>query len=115
MTIANQKKLAQHIFRLLKVDEIVIPIGRTNNGNLGIRFSANNADFEIYLDAVPLSMKDMLNDDNNIELKKMLEKYLFDEEREVQVPQFVYTDTSSDKLLSELSSPKKRGRPVKKK
>lgn len=80
MILENNKKLAKHIFRLLKVDEIVILIGRTNRGNLGIRFSANSEDFEIYLDAVPLTTKDILKDDNNIELKKMLEKYLFEQE-----------------------------------
>lgn len=78
MELDKQKKLNAHIFRLLKVNEIVIPIGRTNKGNLGLKFQANSEDFEIYLDAVPLSTKSMLEDDNNIELKKMLEKYLFD-------------------------------------
>lgn len=77
-SLENQKKLSKHIFRLLKVNEIVFPIGRTNKGNLGLKFTDNSEDFEIYLDAVPLSTKDVLNDENNIELKKMLEKYLFD-------------------------------------
>lgn len=80
MTLQDTKKLAQHIFRLLKVDEIVIPIGRTNKGNLGIAFNKNSSDFQIMLDAVPLTTNDMLRDDNNIELKKMLEKYLFEQE-----------------------------------
>ncbi len=78
MTISNQRKLAGYIIRLLKVNDIIFPIGRTNKGNFGIRFSANGEDFEMYLDAVPLSTKDVLNDDNNIELKKMVEKYLFE-------------------------------------
>ena len=78
MELNNQKKLAKHIFRLLKVTDIVFTIGRTNKGNLGLRFSENSEDYEIYLDAVPLPTKDILADDNNIELKKMLEKYLFD-------------------------------------
>lgn len=78
MELINQKKLVNHIFRLLKVNEIVIPIGRTNKGNLGIKFTQNSDDFEIYLDAVPLPTKDILVDDNNIELKRMLEKYLYE-------------------------------------
>lgn len=80
MELNQQKKLNAHIFRLLKVNEIVIPIGRTNKGNLGLKFQANSDDFEIMLDAVPLSTKSMLEDENNIELKRMLEKYLFDKE-----------------------------------
>lgn len=78
MEIKDQIKLAQHIFRLLKVSEIVFPIGRTNKGNLGIKFSQNSEDYEIMLDAVPLSVKSIIDDDNNIELKKMIEKYWFD-------------------------------------
>lgn len=77
MNIETTKKLAAHIFRLLKVNEVVFPIGRTNKGNLGLKFQANSDDFEIYLDAVPLPTKSMLEDDNNIELKKMIEKYWF--------------------------------------
>lgn len=79
MEIKDQIKLAQHIFRLLKVSEIVFPIGRTNKGNLGLKFSQNSDEYEIMLDAVPLSVKSMLEDDNNIELKKMIEKYWFNE------------------------------------
>lgn len=78
MELSNQKKLAKHIFRLLKVDELIIPIGRTNKGNLGIKFSQNSEEYEIMLDSIPLSTKDFLADDNNIELKKMMDKYLFD-------------------------------------
>lgn len=80
MEIANQKKLVTHILRLLKVSYIDFPIGRTNKGNLAIRFSdQNDNNFDIVLDSVPLSTKDMLVDDNNIELKKMIEKYWFNE------------------------------------
>lgn len=78
MTLSNTQKLAKHIFRLLKVSDVIIPIGRTNKGNFGLRFSENNDDFEMYLDAVPLSIKNSLEDENNIELKKMIEKYMFD-------------------------------------
>ncbi len=74
----QQKKLAHHICRLIKVQDIIYPIGRTSKGNLGIRFAANSEDFDIMLDSIPLSTKDMLADDNNIELKRMLEKYLFE-------------------------------------
>lgn len=80
MTLNETKKLAAHIFRLLKVTEITFPIGRTNKGNLGLKFTNNSDDFEIMLDAVPLSTKDSLDDDNNIELKQSLKMYWFDSE-----------------------------------
>lgn len=112
MELTETKKLAQHIFRLLKVTEIIFPIGRTNKGNLGVKFSASSDDFEIMLDAIPLSTSDFLNDENNIELKKMLEKYWFEQptfdEKGWNIP-----------LSSSISVPvlpvniKKRGRPAK--
>ena len=119
MTLETQKKLAQHIFRLLKVNEIVFPIGRTNKGNLGLKFTEGNNDFEIMLDAVPLSTKDMLQDDNNIELKKMLEKYWFDSEKQPIIAQhytpiFVKGElaTPGEAVDEILDIPKKqRGRP----
>lgn len=80
MTLNETKKLSKHICRLLKVSEINFPIGRTPKGNLGITFNENNDDFEMMLDSVPLSTKNSLEDENNIELKAMLEKYLFDSE-----------------------------------
>lgn len=120
MELSNTKKLTQHIFRLLKVSEIVIPIGRTPKGNLGLKFSANQEDFEMLLDSVPLSIKDSLNDENNIELKRMLEKYLFDQ------PQLYYDAASksvkevtrqflaNEVVKDVLKQPKKkRGRPAK--
>lgn len=134
MELSNQKKLANHIFRLLKVSEVVIPIGRTNKGNLGLKFSQNSDDFEIMLDAVPLSVKDMLVDDNNIEVKKMIEKYWFEEKEglsldkmksvynslpdsafieNAKVPEVIATSMATDdKLHDELSTPKRRGRPA---
>lgn len=125
MELSNQKRLANHIFRLLKVNEIVIPIGRTNKGNLGLKFTQNSDDFEVYLDAVPLSTKDMLADDNNIELKKMLEKYLFEDNKtviyksaSVGMSTPVLGSSIQPKHIQELvtnivySDPKKRGRPA---
>lgn len=76
MELKAQQKLAGHILRLLKVTYIDFPIGRTNKGNLTFRFS-DNGDFEMMLDSVPLSTKDSLQDENNIELKRMFEKYWF--------------------------------------
>lgn len=78
MTIQNQKKLASHIYRLLKVNELIFPICRTNKGNLGLRFNSQNDDYEMYLDAVPLPTSSVIDNENNIELKRMLEKYLFE-------------------------------------
>ena len=77
MTSEQSKKWAKNIMRLLKVDEVIFPICRTSKGNFGLRYGVNTEDYEMYLDAVPLPTKDILNDENNIELKKMLEKYVF--------------------------------------
>lgn len=133
MEISNQKKLSKHIFRLLKVTDITYPIGRTSKGNLGIRFSENGEDFDIMLDSIPLSTKDIMTDDNNIELKKMLDKYLFEEKtglslekmksvynslpdsafiENAKVPEVIATNMATDKLHDELSAPKRRGRPA---
>lgn len=121
MEFSPTKKLAQHIFRLLKVTEIVFPIGRTNKGNLGLKFSQANEDFEIFLDAVPLPTKDMLVDDNNIELKRMLEKYWFEQEKGVinlENMRSLYNSLPKESFIEieprELTDapPKKRGRPA---
>lgn len=117
MEIADYQKLSKHIFRLLKVQEIVFPIGRTNKGNLGIRFSANTDEMEIVLDAVALSTKSMTEDDNNIELKKMIEKYWFEVDsvgiktQNVGVTALSQIDTSKIVYLPS-EAPKKRGRPT---
>lgn len=117
MELDNQKKLAKHIFRLLKVQEIVFPIGRTNSGNLGIKFSANNEEYEIMLDAVPLSTNSVIHDENNIELKKMLEKYWFEHSSVSAVSQSIITATHADRdplfvvTTSEEIPKKKGGRP----
>lgn len=115
MTLQETKKLAGHIFRLLKVSEIVLPIGRTNKGNLGLKFSENSSDFELYLDAVPLSTKDSLVDDNNIELKKMVEKYLFEQPqtiyKELQ-PGFTTMESIKPILPIDFQDKPKRGRPI---
>ena len=117
MELSNQIRLNKHIFRLLKVNEIVIPIGRTNKGNLGLKFQANTDEFEIYLDAVPLSTKDILNDENNIELKKMLTKYLFEQTKTVW-DKIESTSTILNPVLRTMEDkqavaalPKPRGRP----
>ncbi len=115
MEMNAQHKLMQHIIRLLKVSEIVIPIGRTSKGNLGLKYSYNKDDFEMIIDAVPLSTKDSLNDENNIELKKMIEKYMFEQSISQKLQQ------QGDRIAAEtiykgftanpLPEPKKRGRP----
>lgn len=78
MELNNAQKLSKHIFRLLKVNEISFPIGRTNKGNLTIVFNESKDDFDLFLDSVPLPTKSLLEDDKNIELKQMVEKYWFD-------------------------------------
>lgn len=80
MKFSQQQNLSKHIFRLLKVSEITYPIGRTVKGNLGIAFNENSEDFVIMLDSIPLSTESIMEDENNMELKKILQKYLFDSE-----------------------------------
>lgn len=122
MTISNQRKLANHIFRLLKTNELIFPICRTSRGNLGLRFTPNNDDYEMYLDAVPLTTTDVLRDDNNIELKKMLEKYLFEDSIKgiITLPQLketyiAVTQSAPPNEQKANKEVKKRGRPSKKK
>lgn len=130
MTLSDQKKLAKHICRLLRVTEITFPIARTHKGNLGLAFNVNNDDYVMMLDSVPLSVDNSLEDDNNIELKKMIEKYMFDNEttlvykyREVgmttgEMPEMrtVATKTleDSEPVVSDTVTitAKKRGRPA---
>lgn len=115
MEIKEQLKLAKHIFRLLKVNEISFPVGRTNKGNLTLRFSESSEDFDIMLDSVPLSTKNVLEDENNIELKKMIEKYWFDE-RLISGGQFRGTSIESrgpfiERVISVEDIKNPRGRP----
>lgn len=110
MTLQNTKKLANHICRLLKVSDIIIPIGRTSKGNFGLRFSANQEEYEMYLDAIPLSTKSIIDDDNNIELKKMVERYVFDD----SIKSFIVTNSPIiPQETIPTPTPKKRGRPAK--
>lgn len=78
-TLSNQKKFAMHVCRLLKVTYLNLPVGRTDKGNFSIIFN-ENGDWDMMLDSVPLSTKNVLTDENNIELKRMVEKYLFEQE-----------------------------------
>lgn len=80
MTQSKQLKFAKHIMRLLKVPDVQFNLGRTLKGNLGIRFTESNDQYEIMLDSVALSTESIMTDENNIELKKMMDKYLFDAE-----------------------------------
>lgn len=124
MTLENTRKLAKHICRLLKVSEVNFPIGRTPKGNLGLVFNENNDEYAIMLDSVPLSTASIIDDENNIELKKMIDKYLFEQEKEMvhigvdygfSVPAHEREEIGDD--ISEVSQinptePKKRGRPA---
>ncbi len=76
MTLDEQKKLAAHLQRLLKVRNVSFPIANTEKGPLSIKYIKDQAGYEIVLDAVPLSQSDY----DNRELKLMLEKYLFEDE-----------------------------------
>lgn len=77
MTLTETQKFTKHICRLLKVTYINLPIGRTDKGNFSVIFN-ENGDWDMMLDSVPLSTKDSLKDENNIELKAMVEKYWFE-------------------------------------
>lgn len=92
MELSSAQKLSKHIFRLLKVNEISFPIGRTNKGNLTIVFNESKDDFDLFLDSVPLPTKSLLEDDKNIELKQMVEKYWFHDKNEVSNVRLYPTD-----------------------
>lgn len=67
----------------------------------------------MYLDAVPLTTNDILRDENNIELKKMLEKYLFEQPQlDVSYVDKIYTVSSLGELTHEpvTQDKPKRGR-----
>lgn len=118
MTLEETKRLSKHICRLLKVLEIQYPIGRTPKGNFTLRFNAINDDFDLMLDSVQLSTTDFLNDENNIALKAMVEKYWFDQEtKEISILGVGNgTLTTIESVKNEeisLAEPKKKGRPKK--
>lgn len=117
MTLSETKKLSKHICRLLKVSEINFPIGRTPKGNLGLVFNANTDDFDMLLDSVPLSTASNIEDENNIELKKMIEKYLFSPEQTVHFPTSTITKDSIEGLVDSIvaSSTPKNANPKTKK
>lgn len=77
MTPEQTSRFAKHIMRLLKVRSVSFPIALTDKGPLSIKYTKDIEDYEMVLDAVPLSVAKMLEDENNIELKQVLEKYLF--------------------------------------
>lgn len=111
MKLTHQIRISKHILRLLKVNEITLPIGRTPKGNLGISFNDKNDDFTMMLDSVPLSTANSLEDENNIELKKMLTKYLFENEETVQFPSHLPVAEVSQDNIGPVEK-KKGGRPV---
>lgn len=80
MTLSEQTKFAAHIQRLLKVSSVSFPIARTEKGNLEVMFTKDQEGYTILLDAVPQKAEDILNDENNIELKRAIQRYFFDQE-----------------------------------
>lgn len=73
MTLSESKKLAEHIMRLLKVRNVSFPIAHTEKGPMSIKYTKDQDNYEIVLDAVPLDQKAY----DNRELKSILEKHLF--------------------------------------
>lgn len=78
MTTQEQNKLANHIMRLLKVRSVSFPVALTDKGPLSVKYTVDQPEYEIVLDAVPLTTDSVMNDESNIELKAMLERYFFD-------------------------------------
>lgn len=74
MKLSDQEKLANHLYRLLKIDGVAFPIGRTPKGDLSIVYTKGVDGFHITLDSVPLNEKDY----DNRELKAILTKYLYE-------------------------------------
>lgn len=120
MTLEQQKKLAAHIFRILKISDISFPIGRTNKGDLSLKFTKDKEGFEVILDAVPLNEKEY----DNRELKSILTKYLFDSEltftsttsagvswNSAQTAQIQEASAQDKQIEANTQEKKKRGRP----
>lgn len=112
MTQSQQLKLAKHIMRLLKVGEVQFTFARTPKGNLAVRYTENNDQYDMMLDSVALPTVSILDDENNIELKRMFDKYLFDPENPVAT--MTFTPISQEKVTIG-STPEKKpiGRPKK--
>lgn len=76
MTLGQEKKLAEHIMRLVKVRQVSFPLCVTERGPLSMKYIKDQEHPEIVLDAVPLD----LNEFNHKELKRLLEGYLYEKE-----------------------------------
>lgn len=111
MTLFEQEKLAKHIQRLLKIRYVQIPIATTEKGPLSIKFTKDQEEFDLILDAVPLAING-LDNENNRELKILLCKYLFDsqpdpdeatleEAKVVNVPQEPISTTEPIEVVAE--------------
>lgn len=74
MKFLDQQKLVNNLYRLLKIEGIAFPIGRTPKGDLSIVYTKDGEGFHITLDSVPLNEKDS----DNKELKAILTKYLYE-------------------------------------
>lgn len=84
MTLSMQEKLARHIMRLLKVRTVSFTVGTTERGTLSLKYIKDEPYYQMVLDAVPLSTKSIIDDENNIELKKLLEAYLFESDIDIE-------------------------------
>jgi hypothetical protein len=68
----KQIKLFTHIIRLLKVDSVAVPFLETPRGLLSLKLVKDKKTFELFLDSVPLDMKD----ENNQALHARITEYL---------------------------------------
>lgn len=76
MTLNDQKRLASEIMRLLKVRYVSFPIVTTEKGPLYMKYVKDQEGYELVLDAVPLLVTGLENE-NNAALAHLLEKRLF--------------------------------------
>lgn len=109
MTLPATEKLAKHIMRLLKVQSVQFPVCRTSKGNLTVEFNESISDYRLFLDSVPLPTRSILEDENNIYLKNIVDTVFFDSAE----PRAVIAEAPKASIPPAIA-PKKRGRPKKK-
>ncbi len=93
--------MAAHIMRILRVRYVSFPIAKTEKGDLYIKFIKDQDNYELVLDAVPLSMLEY----DNRELNSLILKYLY--------PEPILSAPEAIAVIQKESKEVKRGRPKK--
>lgn len=75
MTLEQHKKVAENTMRLLKVRYVSYLLAKTEKGDIWVKFTKDQDNYDLILDAVPLDLKDF----NNSQFKKLVEKYWFEQ------------------------------------